>query len=226
MTKSKLTTLVASALVVGLTVGTLGIANAAVHHQPRHRASVQARAYTAAMHAASPVAALSKLTGLSASAIMQLRASGESFAQIATDNGIDPATLVQQIVAARQASLDALVAAGKLTAAQEQAILARITAAVTAMVGHTPGSMPATGTMTPGTPVGPMVPGDGTAATGTMAPGTHSGPMTPDATAPMAPATGPMMVPDSGTATHTPSMTPGSGMNGGSTAPHAGSGMM
>lgn len=246
MKKSKVAALVAGALVVGLTVGSLGIADAAMRHTARHtHVSMQTRAFNAAMHAVSPVATLSKLTGLSIPAIMQLRAQGESFAQIATDNGIDPSTLVAQIVAARKANLDTLVAAGKLTAAQETAILNHITAMVTTMVDRTPGTgmmttstVDPTGTMVPGTPNGPMGPGAGSGST-TMTPGTAQGPMGPGAgsgSATMTPGTpaGPMgtgsgyttgtMTP--GTHTGTGTMVPGSGMTSGTTAPHSGPGMM
>lgn len=197
MKKSKAAALVAGALVLGLTVGTLGVANAATRHTPRstHATAAQMKALKAASRGLSPVATLAKLTGLSVADIMKLHAQGESFAQIATDNGVDPQAVVAQVVAARQVHLDALVAAGKLTAAQEQAILTRITQMVTTMVGRTPGTGMTTGTVDP---------------TGTMTPGTPAGTGT--------------MVPGSGYGTGT--MTPGSGMTSGSAAPHSGPGMM
>ena len=156
MKNSRVAILVIGALVAGLTLGGIGIASAA------NKAPQAAPASYAGtmMGATSPMATLSNLTGLSLREIMTLRAQGTSLAQIATDNGVDPAALVDQTVAARQTYLDSLVAAGRLTAAQEQTMLDNMRAAVTSMVNAVMGTGPgSTGaTMTP--PAGMM--GSGT----------------------------------------------------------------
>jgi hypothetical protein len=135
--KSNVALLVAGALVAGLTLGGLGIASAAT------RASQQATvtyASGARMGATSPIVTISRLSGLSVRQIMKLRNQGESLSTIATDNGVDPAAVVTQTVAARQAHFDSLVAAGRMTAAQEQTVLDHMRAAVQAMMLAVPGS--------------------------------------------------------------------------------------
>lgn len=212
MKKSKVAVLVIAALVAGLTLGGIGIASAA--GRSANNAVVASHSGTPLTGTASPVATLSTLTGLSVPEIMALRAQGESLATIATNNGIDPAVLVDQILAARKANLDSLVSAGRLTAEQELAILDHIRIAVQRIVDAVPGvsampsrvptstpSVPTTtgpraGMMTSAT-VGPhMVPDTHHAATaphvGTTAPhmGTtapqHMTPSTPAAPAPVA----------------------------------------
>jgi hypothetical protein len=108
------------------------------------------------MKGVSPVATLSRMTGLSVKQIMKLRNKGQSFASIATSMGVEPTAVVDQMLAARQAHLDALVAAGRMTAAREQKMLDTMRAAAQTMMGFVPGSgnsmsngttpsMPATG---------------------------------------------------------------------------------
>jgi hypothetical protein len=160
--KSRVAILVVGALIAGLTLGGIGIASAA----SRAAQTTDASYYDGAMvGATSPVATLSALTGRTAQEILALRAQGKSLSVIATENGVDPAAVVDQTVAARQAYLDTLVTAGKLTAEQEQALLDRIRAAVQAMMDALPhaGRPSVVPTTTPSVP-----------ATGTMGPGHHA----------------------------------------------------
>jgi hypothetical protein len=235
---------VTGALVAGLTLGGLGIATAS------SRASQQTTGTSypgSMMEGASPIATLSRLTGLSVQQIMALRNQGKSLATIATDNGIDPATLVDETLAARQAHFDALVAAGHMTAEQEQTVLDRMRAAIQAMIDAVPGPV---GPPSRDTTRTPMVPGTGMSGRGhngphhgtgrttpsahrqhmgntgsgntMMTPGTP-GQGNPDGSAPAGPSTstGPGTGPGSGTGT----MGPGSGMGRGS-GMGSGSGMM
>ena len=66
--------------------------------------------------------ALAKLSGKDVSAIMEQRAAGKSFKQIAEAEGIDTARLVADAVAIEKAELDAAVKAGTLTDAQRTEI--------------------------------------------------------------------------------------------------------
>jgi hypothetical protein len=72
----------------------------------------------------------------------QLRAefqAGKSLAQIGQEKGISRDTLKQKILDARKAELDAAVQAGRLTAAQRDQIVARMTANIDRMLDMTPG---------------------------------------------------------------------------------------
>ena len=139
MRKSSTAILVAGALVAGLTIGGIGIASAASNTpQAATTASYSSVTMTGAK---GPIATLSALTGLSVQEIMALRSQGKSLATIATDNGVDPATVVAQTVAARQAYLDTLVTAGQISAAQGQSMLGNTRTAVQAMMN----AIPATG---------------------------------------------------------------------------------
>ncbi len=135
MKKSRAATLIAGALVLGLALGGLGIATA----RNGSAASLSTATSSASqMRGASLIQALSSLTGLSVQQIMALRAQGKSFATIATDNGVDPAAVVDKTVAARQAKLDALLASGTITPVQEAASLAKMRARVEAAMNAVP----------------------------------------------------------------------------------------
>jgi len=149
--------LVAAALVVGLALGGLGIANAA------SRTAQAAAAGQTLMGATSPLATLSNLTGLSVQEIGALRAQGKSLSAIAAENGVDPAVVVDQTVAARQTYFDGLVAAGTMTAAQEQTALVRIRAVVQTMMDAVPGSGQVPSRATTATPSVPTTFGAGPA---------------------------------------------------------------
>jgi hypothetical protein len=64
---------------------------------------------------------------------------GKSLAQIAQEKGISRDTLKQKLLDARKAHLDAAVQAGRLTAQQRDAIIARITANIDRQLDMTPG---------------------------------------------------------------------------------------
>ena len=66
--------------------------------------------------------ALAELSGIDVSAIMEQRAAGKSFKQIAEAEGVDTAKLVADAVAIEKAELDAAVKAGTLTDAQRTQI--------------------------------------------------------------------------------------------------------
>lgn len=134
MKKSRAAMLVTGALVLGLTLGGLGTATARTSTTSSTRASMP----QTTTGTSSPVVTLANMTGLSIQEINALRADGKSLATIATESGIDPAAVVAQTIAARKNYLDSLVAAGKMTAAQEETILATITARVTAMMNAVP----------------------------------------------------------------------------------------
>jgi hypothetical protein len=73
--------------------------------------------------------------GISATQLRTDLKAGQTLAQIANATpGKSAAGLVQALTAAAKTKLDAAVAAGKLTAAQEQFVLAKLTPAVTAFV--------------------------------------------------------------------------------------------
>jgi len=76
--------------------------------------------------------------------VTQLRA-GKSLAAIATDQGKTAAGLVAALKAAAVKKLDAGVAAGKLTSAQEAEILATLTQRLTDFVNRTPQAGPPPG---------------------------------------------------------------------------------
>jgi hypothetical protein len=83
-----------------------------------------------------PLQTASDYIGISVSDIQSGLQAGKSLGQIATDNGKTVDGLVKALTAQVQTNLDAAVAAGKITAAQEQTILADITARVTDLVNN------------------------------------------------------------------------------------------
>lgn len=182
MKKSKIAILVAGALVAGLTIGGMGIASAT--NTTQQTATIAPYSSVTMTGTNGPVATLSALTGLSAQEIMTLRGQGKSLATIATENGVDPAAVVDQTVAARKAYLDTLVAAGQITAAQQAAMLGNIRTAVLAMMNALPAnggvpSRPTTAT--------PSVPATGAAGAGYRCP---TPPAVVNAPAPVGPRTG------------------------------------
>ncbi len=98
-----------------------------------------------AFSALDPVA---KLLGLEPTDIAAERQAGKSLAQIAQAKGVSEDKLVATILADRQATLDARVKAGTLTAEQEKLMLDRMQTQVKTAVERTT--------------VGPMGPADGT----------------------------------------------------------------
>jgi hypothetical protein len=144
---TKIAALVAGALVAGLVLGGIGIASAGPTATTGSAVSSAASGMRGG--ARGIVVALAKLTGLSTTQIVAERATGVSFATIATENGVDPSAVVDAVVAGRRAQLDALVASGAMTQAHEDALLAALGARVLAMVEMTPGSGTGSTTTTP-----------------------------------------------------------------------------
>jgi hypothetical protein len=92
------------------------------------------------------LAAASTYLGLDKAAILADLKAGQSLAQIATAQNTSTAGLVTALIAPAKLKLDAAVAAGKLTAERETALLTRLQTAVTNVVNR---SLPArTGTKT------------------------------------------------------------------------------
>jgi uncharacterized membrane protein YgcG len=149
----KIAALVASALVAGLVLGGIGIATATTGAKTGSAVSFGSAVSSATVgtHGGSRaiVTVLARLTGLSVDKIVAEHASGVSFATIATENGVDPSTLVDQVVAARRAQLDALVSSGSMTQAHEDALLVALRNRVQAMVDMTPGTGAGSTTTTP-----------------------------------------------------------------------------
>jgi len=87
--------------------------------------------------AGSVVQALEKLTGLSATEIQSLRAGGKSAVQIANEKGVSEEALVNEILAARKAALDAAVKANRITQAQADYMLNNMASRVKEGVNRT-----------------------------------------------------------------------------------------
>lgn len=84
--------------------------------------------------------------GITADALKTDLQSGKTLAQVAdATSGKSAAGLVQALVAAEKSELDAAVTAGKLTAAQEQTLLANVQQRVTDLVNGTRPSFPGPG---------------------------------------------------------------------------------
>jgi hypothetical protein len=76
--------------------------------------------------------------GISVSDLLTALQGGKSLGQVATDNGKTVDGLVAALTAPAKTKLDAAVAAGDITAAQEQTLLTNLTARVTDLVNNTP----------------------------------------------------------------------------------------
>lgn len=95
-----------------------------MHHRWHHRRAL--------------LVAASTYLGLSKDQLKMQLASGQTLAQIAAATpGRSAAGLVDYVVSAFQTKLDALVASGKLTQAQEQTLLTKVRQGVTAVVNGT-----------------------------------------------------------------------------------------
>jgi hypothetical protein len=81
--------------------------------------------------------AVTELLGITQEALQAERAAGKSLAQIAAARGVSEAALIQAILDEHKADLAGLVADGKLTQAQADAMLARMQEQVKAMVNRT-----------------------------------------------------------------------------------------
>jgi hypothetical protein len=86
--------------------------------------------------------------GIDSSALRAQLHSGSSIAEVATANGVDPATVVSALVMPLSNRLDEAVAKGKMTADKAATIEASLTERVTNFV-NAKKTMPAPGTVTP-----------------------------------------------------------------------------
>jgi hypothetical protein len=84
--------------------------------------------------------------GITPAALKADLQSGKTLAQVAdATSGKSAAGLIDALVASEKSKLDAAVSAGKLTAAQEQTLLANVQQRVTALVNGTRPSVPGPG---------------------------------------------------------------------------------
>ncbi|MCL4467205.1 MAG: hypothetical protein M1401_02640 [Chloroflexi bacterium] len=91
---------------------------------------------------------VAQILGIDQAQLRAERQAGKSLAQIAQEKNVDEATLIDKIIAQRQAQLDQLVTDGKLTQEQQNLMLERMQTQVKTAVERTE--------------VGPMGPADGT----------------------------------------------------------------
>jgi len=131
MKTGKIAALVVAALVAGLALGTVGTAVAA----PSTVASATAGFGAICRQAGGTIAEIvAKATGSSVDAVYAARAKGESFADIASADGVSADQLADEVLAARKAALDDAVKAGTITQAQEDAALANMKTRVSAKI--------------------------------------------------------------------------------------------
>ena len=139
MDKRKLITLVAAALTAGLAFGGASAAYAAPTDVagrpglgPRVRMGLAIRDAGGTL-----VDVVADLTGLDPKEVIELRESGESFGQIAEDNGSSADEVLDQALEIRKELLDAKVADGTITQAQADAIYERMAERLAERVGST-----------------------------------------------------------------------------------------
>lgn len=140
MKKSKAFTFAAAALAAGLILGSMGIASAAptTDAATGERLGYGLRMGIAIRDAGARMAdILADLTGLPVETIEDRREAGESVSDIAKDEGVDPATVVDKAIDARSTILDAKVADGTITAEQKAEVLERMTDRVNERVDST-----------------------------------------------------------------------------------------
>jgi DNA-binding CsgD family transcriptional regulator len=75
--------------------------------------------------------ATAAVTGLTTDEIISALQTGQTYAQIATDNGIDPQTIIDYAIAQREATLSEYVARGWMSQEQVDLILGNMTTALT-----------------------------------------------------------------------------------------------
>ncbi|MDZ4180954.1 MAG: hypothetical protein U1E29_17265 [Coriobacteriia bacterium] len=128
MKHSKAIMFVAVGLTAGLVLGSLSIASAA----PRADGSVESAGLGLRIGQAMKDAGgrlidlVSLATGLSVTEIAERRADGQSLADVAATEGVDPATVVDSALSVRSELLDARVADGTITAEEKDAALERM----------------------------------------------------------------------------------------------------
>ena len=94
------------------------------------------------MRGYSLVDATAEATGLTVDEVIAELQAGQTFAQIATEQGVDPQAIVDAFVAERKATLDEAVADGRLTQEQVDQMLAEMTEHLSEQLDQTwtPGS--------------------------------------------------------------------------------------
>lgn len=112
------------------------VAAAKPHHHHRSPAQLKAHVRASATNHGSVVAAAVAYLQVDKATIVADLKAGQSLAQIATAQGKTADGLVAALLAPAKLRLDAAVAAGRLTSAQETAFLTRLQAAVTTIVNH------------------------------------------------------------------------------------------
>jgi uncharacterized protein (DUF433 family) len=112
----------------GDVTGTVGDVTGTVHGHGQHGGP----------HLSGMLATIAGVIGIPEADLVAALQSGQSIAQIATAHNVDPQKVIDALVAAARSKLDAAVAAGMLTQAQEDQMLAIITDAITRLVNTTP----------------------------------------------------------------------------------------
>jgi hypothetical protein len=131
MRRGKIAALVASALVAGLALGTVGAAFAA----PARAATATAGFGAICRQAGGTIAdVVAKVTGQPVADVYAARAKGDSFADIASAKGVSADALTADVLAARKAALDTAVKAGTITQARADTMLANMTSRVSVSV--------------------------------------------------------------------------------------------
>ena len=155
MRKRTAITFVIAALVAGVVLGSFGIATAATSAGSSATAGARLRLGTTVKAAQATLADIvAKLTGKTVAQVREERAAGKSFADIASANGVSSSKVVSDTLAARKALLAELVKQGRITQAQADAALARMTTRLNARVTSTAAGCTGTGACTGGTCTG------------------------------------------------------------------------
>lgn len=136
----KAITMVAVGLVAGLILGSIGIASAAPVTDPAtgEQVGYGARMGIAIHEAGARLADIvADLTGLSVEDVEARRADGETVADIAESEGVDPAAVTDGALAARKAILDEKVADGTIDQETADLMLERMTDRISERIDST-----------------------------------------------------------------------------------------
>ena len=135
MSRRMVATYVIAALAAGLVLGSFGIATAAPSKASSATVGAQLRLGASVRAAKATLAdVVSKLTGTPVAEVREERTAGKSLAAIAGEKGVSADKVVAETLAARKAMLAGLVKQGKITQAQADAALARMTTRLTERV--------------------------------------------------------------------------------------------
>lgn len=146
MKHSKSIALIAAGLVAGIVLGSVGLAAAAPATTTTGTAAAQPSGVLGACIGMGQairgaggrlIDVLADLTGLSTTDIQAKRAAGESIADIAKDEGVNPDDVVAKALEARKALLDQKVADGTITQDQADAVYAQMKERLTERVTTT-----------------------------------------------------------------------------------------